>query len=328
TAIGLLMEPLRLTLSCNEYDRTRFLVDGTVKAEGIDLNVISLPSEERHRRFSRDLEFDVCELQMGVFLGWMARGAPFTAIPVFPHRKFCHGNVLVHAASGIEKPADLAGKIIGMRAHFNPVSLWMRGVLQEEYGVPSRSLKIRTNQIEQVPGWQPPDWMEIERIPNGQKVEELLLRGEIDACMLPEINFKLARNTTGVGRLWPNFRDVEKKYYLRTKIFPIRHVVVVKNAILELHPWVAQSLVEAFAKAKEIGIKHVSDTRRSFLAWYGAELEEERDLFGDDAWPYNIKDNRVVLETMTRYAEWAGVTDRKLDIKDLFAESASPGESV
>ncbi len=321
------MEPLRLTLSCNEYDRTRFLVDGTVKAEGIDLSVVSLPSEERHRRFSRDLEFDVCELQMGVFLGWMGRGAPFTAIPVFPHRKFCHGNVLVHAASGIQKPADLAGKIIGMRAHFNPVSLWMRGVLQEEYGVPARGFRIRTNQQEQVPGWQPPDWMEIERLPKGQKVEELLLRGEIDACMLPEISFKLARNTTGVRRLWPNFRDVEKQYYLRTKIFPIRHVVVVKNSILERYPWVAQSLVEAFTKAKEIGIKHVSDTRRSFLAWYGAQLEEERELFGDDAWPYNIKDNRHVLETMIRYAEMVGVTDHRLEIKDLFAESAVADEA-
>ncbi|MGZ8477331.1 MAG: ABC transporter substrate-binding protein, partial [Candidatus Binatia bacterium] len=259
------MEPLRLTLSCNEYDRTRFLVDGTVKAEGIDLNVISLPSEERHRRFSRDLEFDVCELQMGVFLGWMARGAPFTAIPVFPHRKFCHGNVLVHAASGIEKPADLAGKIIGMRAHFNPVSLWMRGVLQEEYGVPARSLRIRTNQQEQVPGWQPPAWLDIERLPKGQKIEDVLPRGEIDACMLPEISPKHTR-ISGVRRLWPNFREVEKAYYLRTKIFPIRHVVVVKNAILEKHPWVAQSLVKAFTQAKEMGIKHVSDTRRSFLA--------------------------------------------------------------
>jgi 4,5-dihydroxyphthalate decarboxylase len=322
------MEPLRLTLACNEYDRTRFLVDGTVRAEGIDLNVISLPSEERHRRFCRDLEFDVCELQMGVFLGWMARGAPFTAIPVFPHRKFCHGNLLVYAASGIQKPADLAGKIIGMRAHFNPVSLWMRGVLQEIYAVPARGLRIRTNQQEQVPGWQPPDWMEIERIPKGQKVEELLLRGEIDACMLPEISFKLGRDTTGVRRLWPNFRDVEKRYYLRTKIFPIRHVVVVKNSILERHPWVARSLVEAFTKAKEIGIQHVSDTRRSFLAWYGAELEEERELFGADAWPYNIKDNRVVLETMTRYAEWVGVTDRKLAVEELFVESALLGESV
>ena len=322
------MERLRLTLSCNEYDRTRFLVDGTVKAEGLDLTVVSLPSEQRHARFSRDLEFDVCELQMGVFLGWMARGAPFTAIPVFPHRKFCHGNVLVNSASGIQKPEDLAGKIIGMRAHFNPVSLWMRGLLQEEYGVPARSLRIRTNQQEQVPGWQPPDWMDIERIPKGQKVEELLPRGDIDACMLPEINFKLARNTTGVRRLWPNFREVEKEYYLRSKIFPIRHVVVVKNVLLERHPWAARSLVEAFTRAKEMGIKHVSDTRRSFLAWYGAELEEERELFGDDAWPYNIKDNRVVLETMSRYAALVGVTDRKLGIKELFAESALAGESV
>jgi 4,5-dihydroxyphthalate decarboxylase len=137
------------TLSCNEYDRTRFLLDGTVQAESIDLTVVSLPSEERHRRFSRDLEFDVCELQMGVFLGWMGRDSPFSAIPVFPHRKFCHGNVLLNTARGIQKPEELAGKIIGMRAHFNPVSLWMRGVLQEEYGVAARSLRIRTNQREQ-----------------------------------------------------------------------------------------------------------------------------------------------------------------------------------
>ena len=324
----MIMERLKLTLSCNEYDRTRFLIDGTVKAEGIDLTIASLPSEERHRRFSQSLEFDVCELQMGVFLGWMARGAPFTAIPVFPHRKFCHGNVLINHASGIQKPEDLAGKTIGMRAHFNPVSLWMRGLLQEEYGVPARSLKIRTNQEEQVPGWQPPDWMEIQRLPKGLKIEDVLPGGAIDAWMLPEITPKHTRHMPGVGRLWPNFREVEKAYYLRTKIFPIRHTVVVKNSILERHPWVARSLVEAFTKAKEMGIKHVSDTRRSFLAWYGAELEEERELFGADAWPYNIRDNRVVLETMTRYAEMVGITDRKLEIKELFAESALGGAVV
>jgi len=321
------MANLRLTLSCNEYDRTRFLVDGTIKAEGIDLQILALPSEERHRRFSRELEFDVCELQMGVFLGWIVRGAPFRAIPVFPHRKFCHGNVIVHAASGIQKPEDLAGKTIGMRAHFNPVSLWMRGILQDEHGVPARSLKLRTNQQEQVPGWEPPEWMQIERLPKGQKIEDVLPAGSIDACMLPEISPKHTR-MPGVRRLWPNFREVEKQYYLRTKIFPIRHVVVVKNEILEKHPWVAQSLVTAFTEAKERGIKHVSDTRRSFLAWYGAELEEERELFGGDPWPYNIKDNRAVLETMTRYAEMTGVTERKLEISDMFVESAWSKENV
>ena len=170
--------------------------------------------------------------------------------------------------------------------------------------------------------------MDIERLPKGQRIEDVLPRGEIDACMLPEITPKLARQIPGVRRLWPNFREVEKEYYLRTKIFPIRHVVVVKNSILERHPWVARSLVDAFTKAKEIGIKHVSDTRRSFLAWYGAELEEERELFGEDAWPYNIKDNRLVLETMARYAALVGVTDRQLEIKELFAESVLAGESV
>jgi len=321
------MERLRLTLSCNEYDRTRFLLDGTVRPDGIELTAIGLPSEERHRRFSRDLEFDVCELQMGVFLGWMDRGAPFRAIPVFPHRKFCHGNLLIHSASGIERPEDLAGKIVGMRAHFNPVSLWMRGVLEEEYGVPARSLKLRTHHQEQVPGWRPPEWMEIERLPLGQKIEDVLPRGELDACMLPEIAPRHLR-MEGVRRLWPNFREVEREYYLRTKIFPIRHVVVVKNSVLERHPWVAQSLVEAFAKAKEIGFKHMSDTRRSFLAWYGAELEEERELFGGDAWPYNIRDNRHVLETMARYAERVGITERRLEVDELFAEGFAPEKSA
>ena len=186
---------------------------------------------------------------------------------------------------------------------------------------------LRTNQQEQVPGWEPPEWMDIERLPKGQKIEDVLPRGEIDACMLPEISPKHTR-IAGVRRLWPNFREVEKQYYLRTKIFPIRHVVVVKNSVLERHPWVARSLVKAFTQAKEMGIKHVSDTRRSFLAWYGAELEEERELFGDDAWSYNIQDNRVVLETMTRYAEMVGITERKLEIKEMFAESALADENI
>ena len=172
-----------------------------------------------------------------------------------------------------------------------------------------------------------PEWMEIERLPKGQKIEDVLPAGSIDACMLPEISLKHTR-MPGVRRLWPNFREVEKQYYLRTKIFPIRHVVVVKNEILEKHPWVAPSLVRAFTETKEMGINHVSDTRRSFLAWYGAALEEERELFGGDPWPYNIKDNRLVLETMARYAEMVRVTERKLEISDMFVESVWSDENV
>ncbi len=164
------MEPLSLTLSCNEYDRTRFLVDGTVKAEGIDLNIVSLPSEERHRRFSRDLEFDVCELQMGVFLGWMGRGAPFTAIPVFPHRKFCHGNVLV---AYCERYSETRGLRRENYRHARPlqsgIASGCAACCRKNTACRRARCRIRTNQQEQVPGWQPPDWMEIRAFAEGTK---------------------------------------------------------------------------------------------------------------------------------------------------------------
>jgi 4,5-dihydroxyphthalate decarboxylase len=314
------MGKLHLSLSCGDYDRTRYLVDGTVQPEGIDLTVIPLVSSERHDRFTRSLEFDVCELQMGVFLGWMARGAPFTAIPVFPHRKFCHGNVVVGVNSGIERPEDLSGKTIGMQAHFNPVSVWMRGLLQEEYGVDAHSLKLRTNAREQVPGWSPPAWMDFERVPSG-RVEDVVAAGKMDVFMLPDVGLAVRQGGSSVRRLWPNYREVEIDYFRRTGIFPIRHTVVVKNEVLERDPWVAASLVKAFTRARDMGIAHMSDQRRSFLAWYGAALEEEREVLGDDAWPYTVEDNRVGLETMARYATMCGVTDRTLTVEEMFVES-------
>jgi len=314
------MAKLHLTLSCGDYDRTRYLIDGAVQPEGIDLTAIPLVSAERHDRFTRNLEFDVCELQMGVFLGWKARGAPFTAIPVFPHRKFCHGNVVVNASAGIERPEDLAGRTIGMQAHFNPVSVWMRGLFQEEYGVDARSLKVRTNAPEQVPGWTPPPWMDFQQVQRG-RVDSLVAAGEIDAYMLPDVGPSLRAGAEGVRRLWPDYRSVEIEYFRRTGIFPIRHTVVIKDEILKRDPWVAVSLVKAFTKAKDLGIAHMSDQRRSFLAWYGAELEAEREILGDDPWPYTVEDNRVALETMARYATLCGVTERTLDTAEMFVES-------
>ena len=315
------MAKLSLSLSCGNYDRTRFLVDGTVQPEGIDLTVIPLVSGERHDRFTRNLEFDVCELQMGVFLGWKSRGAPFTAIPVFPHRGFFHGNVVINANAGIQGPADLTGKTIGLQAHFNPVAIWMRGVLQEEYGVSLASLKIRANAREQVPGWEPPEWMDYARMPAGRRVEDALQEGEIDCIMPPEVYESIRADSGRVQRLWPDFREVEADYFRRTGIFPIRHTVVIKNEILDQHPWVAISLMKAFARAKELGLAHVRDPRRSFLAWYGAQLEEEEALFGPDPWPYSLEGNRVALETMARYAAACGVTDEPLSIHEMFAES-------
>ena len=125
----------QLTLACGDYDRTRALIDGSVAIPGLNLSVLALPSAERHRRFVRNLEFDICELQIAQYLGLKSRGAPFTAIPVFPHRRFNHSCVMVRADSDIERPEDLRGRRVGVHGHFNPIALWVRGILQHDFAV-------------------------------------------------------------------------------------------------------------------------------------------------------------------------------------------------
>ncbi len=315
------MADLHLSLSCGDYDRTRFLIDGTVRTPGLDLTVIPLASAERHARFTRNLEFDVCELQMGVYLGWKSRGMPVTAIPVFPHMKFCHSSVIVHPRSQIDRPEDLRGKRVGIQAHFNPIALWMRGIFQHEYGVSAEKIHWVTNSDEQVAPWDPPGWLHIERAPSGRRVDQMFDDGEIDAYMLPTVGASFRSGKSPARRLWPNYREIEMAYYRRTGIYPIRHTVVVKDEILKRHPWVASSLLRAFEDAKRLGLQYVSDQRRSSLAWYGAQLEEEQAFFGPDLWSYSVKGNRVTLETMLTYAAEQAITTRRLELAELFASS-------
>ncbi|MDH3444241.1 MAG: ABC transporter substrate-binding protein, partial [Deltaproteobacteria bacterium] len=122
-------------------------------------------------------------------------------------------------------------------------------------------------------------------------------------------------------RLWSNYREIEADYYRRTGIFPIRHTVVVKDEILKSHPWVAASLLQAFEQAKKLGFEHMSDQRRSFLAWYGAQMEEEQAFFGADFWSYSVKKKRATLETMLVYAEEQAITTRRLAVEELFVPS-------
>jgi 4,5-dihydroxyphthalate decarboxylase len=122
-----------------------------------------------------------------------------------------------------------------------------------------------------------------------------------------------------VRRLWPNYREVEADYYRRTGIFPIRHLMVVKDEALRRHGALAKTLVAVFEEAKQMAYRYWADHRRSYLAWFGAEQEEEKALLGDDPWPYNIDDNRHTLETLLDYAFEQGVTNRRLKIEEIFA---------
>ena len=313
------MPDTRLTLSCGDYDRTRPLIDGTVATPGLDLTVIPLPSAERHTRFVRNLEFDVCELQIAQYLGLKSRGVPITAIPVFPHRRFNHSCVMVRIDSDILGPEDLRGRRIGVHGHFNPIALWIRGLLQHEFNLPPSEIHWVADGSEDVPGWSPPSWLRIERAPAGRKMQDLLKAGELDAQILSDSGADASNINKIVRRLWPNYREVEVDYYRRTGIFPIRHLVVVKDEVLERDGEVASQLVRAFEDAKQQAYKYWADHRRSSLAWFGAEQEEERALLGPDPWPYSMEKNRVVIDTLLDYAFEQRLTERRLDINEIFA---------
>jgi 4,5-dihydroxyphthalate decarboxylase len=313
------MPDTRLTLSCGDYDRTRPLIDGTVATPGLDLTVIPLPSAERHTRFVRNLEFDVCELQIAQYLGLKSRGAPITAIPVFPHRRFNHSCLMVRIDSNILRPEDLRGRRVGVHGHFNPIALWIRGLLQHEFNLPPSEIHWVADGSEDVPGWSPPSWLRIERAPADRKMQDLLKAGELDAQILSDSGAEVSTINQTVRRLWPNYREVEADYYRRTGIFPIRHLVVVKDEVLERDREVASQLVRAFEDAKQQAYKYWADHRRSSLAWFGAEQEEERALLGPDPWPYSVEKNRVVIETLLDYGFEQRLTERRLDINEIFA---------
>ena len=319
------MAKIRLTLSCGDYDRTRPLIDGAVSAPGLKLQLIPLPSAERHTRFVRNLEFDVCELQIAQYLGLRSRGFPITAIPVFPHRRFNHSCVMVRMDSTIKHPEDLRGRRVGVHGHFNPIALWIRGLLQHEFDLPPSEIHWIADGAEDVPGWSPPSWLRIERAPAGRKMQDLLKAGELDAQILSDSGADASMVNKVVRRLWPNYREVEVDYYRRTGIFPIRHLVVVKDEVLQRDPDVAVQLVRAFEDAKQHAYKYWADHRRSSLAWFGAEQEEERALLGPDPWPYSVDKNQVVLETLLDYAFEQGLTECRLDIKGIFTPSTQQG---
>jgi 4,5-dihydroxyphthalate decarboxylase len=311
------MADVRITLSCGDYDRTRPLIDRTIPTAGLDLTVVPLPSAERHKRFVRTLEFDACELQVAQYLGLKSRGVPITAIPVFPHRRFNHSCVMVGLDSNITRPEDLRGRRIGVHAHFNPIALWIRGLLQHEFDVPPSEIHWVADGSEDVPGWSPPSWLRIERAPPGQKMQDLLKAGAIDAQILSDSAEASTINKV-VQRLWPNYREVEVDYYRRTGIFPIRHLVVVKDEVLHRNPDITSDLVQAFEDAKQQAYGYWSDHRRSSLAWFGAQQEEERSLLGPDPWPYSVDGNRIALETLLDYAFEQGLTERRLNIEEMF----------
>lgn len=311
------MSKLSLTLACGSYDLLAPLIDGSVVPSGVDLNVVTMASPERHGRMLRHEEFDVCELSLVAYLVAWNQGRGFTAIPVFPHRRFRHGYMVKRADCGIEKPADLGGKRVGLDTLQNSAGLWMRGILQDHYGVDLKTIEWWCQEEEDVP-FEPAAWMKVKRVPKGKDIDRMLVDGELEGALYPETLPSIRNRSPRVGLLFPEPKKAEIDYFRKSGIFPIMHAVVIKNGILEKRPWVAVNLLQAFEKAKRLCYERMKDPRTFALVWVKELMAEQEAIFGPDPWPYGLEGNRKALEAVVRYEYEQGMIGKKPAIEDLF----------
>ena len=321
------MSNLPLTLACWSYDRTRALLDGRVRPDGIDLTCLDLPVEETFFRMLRHREFEVAEMSLSSYVvSLFADDPPFVAIPVFPSRFFRHSCIYVHAAAGIARPADLAGRTVGTPEYQMTAPVWIRGILADDHGLPVTSVTYATGGLEE-PGrgeklaLDLPPGIRVEPIAADRTLSGMLATGEIDALYTARAPSSFRDGSGRVRRLFEDFPLVERDYFRRTGIFPIMHTVVIRRDVYARHRWVAQSLSKAFAVAQRYAYEDLAHTAalKTMLPWLTAHVEEARREMGDDFWPYGVSRNRPALATFLRYSHEQGLSRRRLAPEDLFA---------
>jgi len=318
---------VRLSLGCWDYDRTRALVDQTVRPDGIELINLTMPVEETFFRMLRHREFDVSEMSLSSYvMSCHTPERPFVAIPVFPSRFFRHSSIYVNAKSGIREPKDLIGRRIGSPEYQMTAPVWIRGILSDEYGVDVDSVTYFTggeespNRPEKLP-LNLPDHIRISRIGPQQVLSKMLHDGEIDALYTARKPSTYDGPDGYVRRLFENYVDVERSYFRKTGIFPIMHTVVIRREVYEANRWIAQSLYKAFCEAQKRTYQDLQETAalKAMVPWLTAYVEDVRREMGDDYWSYGIQANRTTLDTFLRYSHEQGLSPRMLKADDIFA---------
>ena len=322
------MPRLPLTLACWDYDRTRALLEDRLAVDGVDLTGLNLVVEETFFRMLRHREFDASEMSLSSYTMTLhSEDRPFIAIPVFPSRSFRHSCIYVNADSGIREPKDLIGKRVGVPEYQMTAAVWIRGILNEHYGVPLASVSYysggeeQPGRIEKSPITLPPD-IKLQPIPHDRTLAQMISTGEIDALYTARMPSTFSTSAASpVRRLFANYDQVEREYYQKTRIFPTMHTIVIRRDVYEKHPWIAQSLCKAFTLAKRDAQRELTETTalKVMLPWLTRHLEDTQQLMGEDFWPYGLDANRLVLETFLRYHFEQGLSKRLLKPEELFA---------
>ncbi len=318
-----------LVIACGDYDRVAAIKEGRVEVEGCEVTFLPMEPEEVFFRAFRYQEFDACELSFSSFMIVTSRDAsPFVGIPAFVSRVFRHSGIYIRTDRGIEKPEDLRGKTVGVPEYQMTAPVWMRGMLEDEYGVKPIDIHWRSGgQEEAGRDERTPlvltNGVDLQPIPEDRTLVEMFEAGELDALMTARAPSSFIRGRPGIARLFPDYRRVERAYYEKTRMFPIMHLMGVRKELAARHPWLPGSLYKALLKAKDIALERVREIAalNVTLPWVEAEALETRALMGADYWRYGVNECAHEIAALARYSFDQGLSERKLTAEDLFAPS-------
>ena len=320
------MPNLDLNIAFWDYDRTRPLMDGLVQFEGINSEISVLRPREIFPRMIQDQEFHVAEMSLASYVILKARDqCPFVAIPVMLSKIFRHDCIYVRPDADINKPADLRGKRVGLPQYSSTAAVFIKGLIQHEYGVAPSEIDwfMGGQDTPAFAPWVPldlPSNIHLEFIPNDKTLERMLEVGELDALFATYLPQTFLNGSPNIIRLFPNFKEVEKDYYKRTAIFPVMHIIVIREDVLAKHPWVAASLHKGFTQAKDLVIERLYDTDALALTlpFLIDHIEETWRTFGSDFWSYDVASNRPALEAVAQYVVDQGLAPRVVGIDEIF----------
>jgi len=323
---------LNLTLATWDHDRVMALHDGRVAVPGVAFESHILPTTKLFPIAVQEARFDVTELSVSSYALQVSRGiGAYTAIPAFVSRAFRHSGFFARAGSGIESPADLAGRRVGVPEYQMTAALWMRGILADEYGVDPATIHWRTGALdegirrERLELALPPG-MVVEPIRDGETLQDLLLAGEIDGLLAPKPPAAFLAGDARIRRLVPDYEAAEQDYHARTGFFPIMHLIAVRRSIVEANPWLPRALLDAFTQARDLAVARLRDiwlgsANRLSLPWLGASMERTLAAMGPDYWRYGFRANRAELAAVCRYSRAQHLAAREVVPEELFHES-------
>ena len=296
-------------------DTNKPITDGTVQVEGFDFEVVD-----------REEAADAWDCGFAARVRAHAQGARHVSIPAFPNRKFRLSYIFVNSKAGIQSPRDLEGKQVGIMQWDNTAGVWARGALQHAYGVDLNRIHWLALRLKR------------EGVANGIGIEKLdasgdpdvaldnlLLEGKLDAVIAPNVLPSISRRDTRTRRLFRDYKAEEQRYFKQTGIFPISHVVTLKQEFVDRYPDAPVSLLKAFRAARDEAFNRLegADPQVLVISWAAAAVDEQRELMGENYWAYNIDRNRVALEAITQFGFEQGLSPSRIDFATFFHPEAA-----